>query len=60
MYVVWELGYSVSRILWGEHEQAACIIATEERMRYQNVSEMTTVVVRKFVVTHCWQQSTLT
>jgi len=27
--------------LWGEREQAACILATEERMRYQNVREMT-------------------
>jgi len=25
------------RTLWGEHEQAACILATEERMRYQKL-----------------------
>jgi len=34
------------RTLWGEHEQAACILATKERMRYQkllSVSEVTTV-----------------
>jgi len=26
--------------LWGECEQAACILAILERMRYQNVSEV--------------------
>ena len=32
------------RTLWGEREQAACILATEERMRYQNVSKTTSAV----------------
>jgi len=30
--------------LWGEREQAACILATEDRMSYQNISEMTIVL----------------
>ena len=32
------------RALWGECEQAACILATEARMRYQKFSEMKIVV----------------
>ena len=35
------------RTLWGKHEQATCILATEERTLYQNVlsvSEITTAV----------------
>jgi len=32
--------------LWGEREQAACVLATEERMKYQNDVNS----CRKFVV----------
>ena len=32
------------RTLWGKCEQTACILATEERMGYQDVSKMTIVV----------------
>ena len=41
------LTFSIVRTLWGEHGQAAFILATEERMIYQtllSVSEATIVV----------------
>ena len=32
------------RTLWGEREQAACILATKESMRYQKLLEVTILV----------------
>jgi len=41
------------RTLWGKREQAICILATKERMRYLSANQVTMLVV----VAHCWHQS---
>jgi len=36
--------------LWGEREQAACILATEESTKYQKLLEVTILVARWHIV----------
>jgi len=33
------------RTLWGEREQAACILATEERMKYQTLLSVSNITI---------------